>query len=265
MPSTAPSQDPPTQAPPMRVRRADPETNLPAAAPAATGVRARLRAGSRGRRGVRRTRLLWSAAALLCSFDVSAAPAAPALSASCEGEIAGAAHRYDIPLAVFYAVGLNETGVRGRLQPFAMNVDGRAVISSTLAEALEGFRKAKAGGARMIDVGCMQINHHYHAARFRSLEAMFDPAQNVDYAAHFLRELKERERSWTMAVARYNAGPNNNPAQMIYVCGVLRRMVASGFGAWTESAKKFCFPPGVAKSPGSAVPTVRTVENEPHG
>ncbi len=206
-----------------------------------------------------------SAAALLCLFEVAAARAAPALPASCEREIAGAAHRYDIPLAVFYAVGLNETGVRGRLQPFAMNIDGRAVIPANLTEALDGFRKAKAGGARMIDVGCMQINHHYHAARFRSLEAMFDPAQNVDYAARFLRELKERERTWTMAVARYNAGPNNDPAQKIYVCGVLRRMVASGFGSWTESAKNFCFPQGVAKPSGPAAPPLRTVENTPHG
>ena len=187
------------------------------------------------------------------------------LPASCEREIAGAAHRYDIPLAVFYAVGLNETGVRGRLQPFAMNVDGRAVVLASLAEALEKFRRAKAGGARMIDVGCMQINHHYHGARFRSLEAMFDPAQNVDYAARFLRELKQREHSWTMAVARYNAGPNNDPAQKTYVCGVLRRMVASGFGAWTESAKKFCFPGGVAKSPASAPTTVSTAETGPNG
>ena len=198
-------------------------------------------------------------------FEITVAQAAPALPASCEREIAGAARRYDIPLAVFYAVGLNETGVRGRLQPFAMNIDGRAVIHASLGEALEGFRKAKAAGARMIDIGCMQINHHYHAARFRSLEAMFDPGQNVDYAARFLRELKEREHSWTMAVARYNAGPDNDPAQKTYVCGVLRRMVASGFGAWTESAKNFCFSSSVAKSSITRDPPVRTVETGPHG
>ena len=46
----------------------------------------------------------------------------------------------------------------------------------------------------------------------------------------FLRDLKVRERTWTMAVARYNAGPDNDPAQKKYVCGVLARMIASGFG-----------------------------------
>ena len=160
---------------------------------------------------------------------------------SCEREVAAAAARYDIPLAVFYAVGLNESGAGGRLQPFAMNIDGRSSVDGSLAEAVARFARARRAGARMIDIGCMQINQHYHGARFPSLAAMFDPARNVDYAARFLRELKERERSWTMAVARYNAGPNNDPAQKTYVCAVMTRMVASGFGAWTESARKFCF------------------------
>ncbi len=166
---------------------------------------------------------------------------------SCEHEIASAAHRYDIPLAVFYAVGLNETGSKGRLQPYAMNIDGRAVLSTSLADALIRFQDAKSAGAKMIDIGCMQINHHYHSAQFASLAAMFDPALNIDYAARFLRELKQREQTWTMAVARYNAGPNNDPAQKRYVCAVITRMVASGFGAWTESARKFCFSERVVK------------------
>jgi soluble lytic murein transglycosylase-like protein len=154
--------------------------------------------------------LIWLVplAAAPCSFD--AAAAAPT---SCEREIATAAQRYDIPLAVFYAVGLNETGVKGRLQPFSLNIDGRASSNGSLAEALAAFHQAEHRGARMIDIGCMQINHHYHGGHFASLEAMFDPAQNIDYAARFLRELRQREGSWTMAVARYNAGPNNNPAQ----------------------------------------------------
>ncbi len=170
------------------------------------------------------------------SAEVWAPPAT-----SCEREITIAARRYDIPLAVFYAVGLNETGGgSGRLQPYAMNIDGRASANATLAAATARYRSAVAAGARMIDIGCMQINHHYHGARFSSLEAMFDPAQNIDYAARFLRDLKQRERTWTMAVARYNAGPDNDPAQKKYVCGVLGKMIASGFGAQTESAKKFC-------------------------
>ena len=181
------------------------------------------------------------------STSDGAAEAAGAPAVSCEREIASAAQRYDIPLAVFYAVGLNETGSKGRLQPFSMNIDGRSASNATLDDALRTFQQAKAGGARMIDIGCMQINHHYHGANFPSLVAMFDPAQNIDYAARFLRDLKVREKSWTMAVARYNAGPDNNPAQKKYVCAVLGKMVASGFGAWTDKARAFCQPLAAAE------------------
>ena len=192
--------------------------------------------------------LLQSAMPVFCSSSASAEAMAPAPVLSCEREIAAAARRYDIPLAVFYAVGLNESGAEGRLQPYAMNIDGRAVGSASLAEAVARFYQAKTHGARMIDIGCMQINHHFHGANFSSLEAMFDPATNIDYAARFLRDLKQREHTWTMAVARYNAGPDNDPAQKLYVCGVMTRMVASGFGEWTESARHFCFAPAVART-----------------
>lgn len=145
-----------------------------------------------------------------------------------------------MPLAVFYAVGLQETGTRSGLQPFAMNIEGRAVASATIGDALRTFAAARARGAQLIDIGCMQINYRFHGDQFASVDAMFDPAKNVDYAAKFLRGLKAREGSWTLAVARYNAGPNNNPAQRKYVCGVIRNMVASGFGAWTAGASAFC-------------------------
>jgi len=71
---------------------------------------------------------------------------------------------------------------------------------------------------------------------------MLDPARNVDYAARFLKELKQREGSWTMAVARYNAGPNNQPAQKRYICQIVDHLASSGFGAWTAKARSFCQP-----------------------
>lgn len=181
-------------------------------------------------------------AAFICSLAAAglSAPGSARAATACEREIAAAARRYDVPLAVFYAVGLQETGTRSGLQPFAMNIEGRAVASATLADALRAFGAARGRGAQLIDIGCMQINYRYHGDRFGSVEAMFDPARNVDYAAKFLRDLKAREGSWTLAVARYNAGPNNNPAQRKYVCGVIRNMVASGFGAWTAGASSFC-------------------------
>ena len=173
---------------------------------------------------------------------ISSGPAGAAAQ-GCETHIATAAQRYGIPLAVFYAVGLVETGSRGGLQPYSMNIEGRASTNATLADALRTFETARRSGAKLIDVGCMQINYRWHGDRFASVSEMFDPARNVDYAARFLNELKSREGSWTLAVARYNAGPNNNPAQKQYVCNVIGKMVKSGFGTWTDQARSFCGEP----------------------
>ena len=181
----------------------------------------------------------------IAAAPVPAALAAPATPAphGCEAQVAAAAKRYDIPLAVFYAVGLLETGGRNGLQPYTMNIEGRSAPNATLADALATFEAAHRRGASLIDIGCMQINYRWHGSNFASVAEMFDPAHNVDYAARFLHELKTREKTWTLAVARYNAGPNNDAAQKQYVCGVIRKMVNSGFGSWTDNARSFCGEP----------------------
>lgn len=158
----------------------------------------------------------------------------------CEREMHRASQRYDVPLGILYAVGLTETGRKNSLQPFAMNIEGRAEFFPSQTAALRRFAEVRAEGAKLIDLGCMQINYHYHAREFPSAAAMFMPSLNVDYAARFLKRLREREGNWTMAVARYHAGPNNDPAQKRYVCRVMTNMVASGFGNWTPQARNFC-------------------------
>lgn len=166
----------------------------------------------------------------------------PALGdeAICEAEISRAARETDVPVPVLYAVGMTETGQRGSLHAYALNIHGRPSFNATLSEALDVFRAAKSRGETLVDIGCMQVNHHYHRRGFQSDVDMFDPAKNVDYAARLLKKLRETEGSWTGAVARYHAGPGNPPAQRAYVCAVIRNMIASGFGAWTSQAEAFC-------------------------
>ena len=179
-------------------------------------------------------------AALLAIAVSSAAPAGAEGPLMCEREMTRAAALNGVPLNVLYSVGLTETGRKGELSPYNMNVDGRDVHSATLAEAMASFARAKARGAKLIDIGCMQINHHWHGADFASLSEMFDPQRNVDYAAKFLKTLRAEEGSWTLAVARYNAGPDNPVAERAYVCAVIRNMIASGFGRWTANASALC-------------------------
>jgi soluble lytic murein transglycosylase-like protein len=179
-------------------------------------------------------------AALGAALLVTSGACAEAGSLACEREMTRASAAAGVPLNVLYSVGLTETGRRGELEPFDMNVDGREVRSQSLAEALARFAAAKAQGAKLIDVGCMQINARWHGSHFASPGAMFDPVLNVGYAANFLKALKAEAGNWTLAVARYNAGPDNPAAERTYVCAVIRNMVASGFGQWTASARALC-------------------------
>ncbi|WP_162820236.1 transglycosylase SLT domain-containing protein [Microvirga calopogonii] len=171
---------------------------------------------------------------------MTASAVAQSPSGLCEREMMRASAKYGVPIGMLYSVGLTETGRRGSLQPYAMNVEGKAVFSNSAAEAMQRFEEASRSGAKLIDLGCMQINHLYHRENFASLASMLDPRMNVEYAARFLRDLKTRHETWTMAVARYHAGPNNDPAQKRYVCRVIANMVATGFGQWTPAAKTFC-------------------------
>jgi Transglycosylase SLT domain len=158
----------------------------------------------------------------------------------CEAEMTRAAQRNHVPVAVLYAVGLTETGRRGWLDPFAMNIEGRPYFAKNLSDAMREFNTAQQQGRRLIDIGCMQIDHHFHAQHFRTLADMFDPQQNVTYAVKLLQQLQHQEGSWTLAVARYHAGPTKTEEQHRYVCSVVSNMVNSGLGAWTPKAQHYC-------------------------
>lgn len=172
----------------------------------------------------------------ICSLLIS-----PSLAKeTCEQHIAQAAQKYNIPVGILYSVGLTETGRNGTLHPYALNIAGKAVYARSNAHAVELFQNARNKNVKLIDLGCMQINHHYHHAEFSSLSDMLNPRHNVDYAAKFLYRLKQRHENWTMAVARYHAGPNNDPAQKRYICRVISNLVATGYGNWTKQARDFC-------------------------
>jgi soluble lytic murein transglycosylase-like protein len=177
-------------------------------------------------------------AMILSTF--SAIPAAAEQTSLCEREMAQASRKYEIPLGILYAVGLTETGIDGNLHANALNLEGKTVYSLTKLQAIERFNAARTAGMKLIDVGCMQLNWHFHGEHFSSVAEMLDPHKNVDYAARFLSELKAREGDWTLAAARYNAGKNNDPAQKRYVCHVLDRLAKSGFGGWTPKSRAFC-------------------------
>lgn len=180
-------------------------------------------------------------ASVALTASTSSAPAATG-GGACEREILSAAARYAVPPGILYSVGLAETGRKGSLQPYALNIEGKAVFADSEAQAIRIFDSARADGKRLIDLGCMQINYRYHHEAFSSVADMLDPRRNVDFAARFLADLHARHQTWTMAVARYHAGPDNDPAQKQYVCRVIANLVATGYGRWTPGARAFCEP-----------------------
>ena len=51
----------------------------------------------------------------------------------------------------------------------------------------------------------MQINVRWHGENFKSLRAMIDPRQNIEYAAEFLTNLKSTHGSWEKAIKYYHS------------------------------------------------------------
>ena len=183
------------------------------------------------------TALLLAAA---LSFDARLATAAQSESWACEKHLAVVSEKEGVPLGVLYAVGLTESGRKSKLHPYALNIEGETVFAKSRDDALAVFAKARREGKKLIDLGCMQVNHYYHGANFRSPAEMLVPEKNIIYAARFLKQLRQEHGSWTMAVARYHASAGNKKAQKSYICSVIKNLVRSGFGQWTVEAKAFC-------------------------
>lgn len=155
------------------------------------------------------------------------APAAPAQSGyglaytadQCETYIRAAEKRYNLPPYLLHAISLTESGTRGRPNPQAMNIGGRAYIAPDVA-TMEQVSIAN-WGRQNVDVGCMQISLKHHAARFKDWRALLNPQYNVEYAALYLTELYRELGSWTRAVGAYHSRTSWRGAN--YVCLVTRR------------------------------------------
>ncbi len=153
-------------------------------------------------------------AAFLSSFGTFCASASVN---PCETEILRASSEYGVPVGILYAVGLTETGKKGSLQPNAMNIEGKAVFPSSRAEALRIFANAKTRGARLIDLGCMQINQYYHGSHFASISDMFVRLPgHRQYGRHRLRQM-DPERPTVLQPLIAHTHPLAKPAIMVNV------------------------------------------------
>ncbi|MFN7038914.1 MAG: lytic transglycosylase domain-containing protein [Alphaproteobacteria bacterium] len=89
--------------------------------------------------------------------------------------------------------------------PWAVNSQGKAYYFNSKQEAIREVKKMLEAGQKSIDVGCMQINLHYHPKAFKNLEEAFEPRNNISYGASFLKNNYERHQNWKNAVAAYHS------------------------------------------------------------
>lgn len=150
-------------------------------------------------------RLAALAALLVAVTEAAAASPAP----DCEALAEAAGRRAGLPAGLLPAIARVESARRHagevRAWPWTLNEAGEGMYFETRQAALDHLRAARQRGVTNIDVGCMQINFHWHGARFTSLETMLDPDANTAYAAAFLRRLRARHGSWRAAAAAYHS------------------------------------------------------------
>ncbi|MEP2029511.1 MAG: transglycosylase SLT domain-containing protein [Paracoccaceae bacterium] len=130
-------------------------------------------------------------------------------SDTCDAAARTAARNSDVPLAVLLAVTRSETGRarKGGLQPWpwTVNMEGKGVWFETEDEARQYVFRHFKRGARSFDVGCFQINYKWHGAAFSSIDEMFDPIVNAEYAARFLSDLYSELGDWSKAAGAYHS------------------------------------------------------------
>lgn len=170
-------------------------------------------------RAARAVRVLLFAGCVTGLFRASAAPAlateppeVPRTTSLCESSILAAEHRYGTPPGLLMTIAKVESGradEAGRLTPWpwTIDVDGAGAMFPTKQAAVTAAEAAIIGGARFVDVGCMQVDLAMHPNAFRTLDQGFDPAINADYGARFLRALHDGPAggNWYIAVGLYHS------------------------------------------------------------
>lgn len=131
-------------------------------------------------------------------------------AALCHEAAARAAGETGVPLPILTAILLAESGRRetsGRLVPWpwTLHAEGRGLWFDTPAAAADKLAELVGTGLTNIDIGCFQINLHWHGNVFPSPEAMLDPLANARHAARFLTDLHAESGDWRVAAGQYHS------------------------------------------------------------
>lgn len=147
-----------------------------------------------------------------------------------------AALQTDVPLPVLLAVALTESG-RGSGAgtvpwPWALNQAGQSHWFASRSALLAHLERLEPAALERLDIGCFQLNHHWHRSGFTSVFQMVDPDLNALYAARHLAELYRRHQDWTAAVAAFHSqSPEHAAAYLARFLPIYARLTAADMPA----------------------------------
>jgi hypothetical protein len=156
--------------------------------------------------------LLIAVSALLRTADIAAAQtvmADPRLA--CDRAASRAERQWNLPAGLLAAIGTVESGrvdaigLHRRAWPWSINAEGWSYVAASKAEAMSTVRALQARGARLIDVGCFQVDLFYHPRAFASLDEAFDPEANARAASDILLRARFNATAWEPAIAAYHS------------------------------------------------------------
>jgi hypothetical protein len=169
-------------------------------------------------------------------------PAAAADHGLCAEAAARAARATGVPAEILAAVmraesGRPRAGAAPEPWPWTLHDAGEGLWFASRAEAAAHLAAALAAGRTNIDVGCFQVNLHWHGAAFDRAADLLDPAANALYAAGYLAELRGELGTWRAAAGAYHS--RNGARAEAYV----RRLEALHAAAVTSAAPVAADPP----------------------
>ena len=190
----------------------------------------------------------------------------PAMAARdlCDAAARHAADVTGVSADLLRAITLTETQTDGSAWPWTLNHAGQGQWFPTRDEAATAAAQILSSGGSA-DVGCFQINSHWHGDAFPSLDAMLDPVENALYAARFLIELHAETGDWPAAVAAYHSRDADRGAAYLERVRDMQAALASPSGLantspMTQRRNRFpLFLAGDPASAGSLVPRLAGV------
>ncbi len=119
--------------------------------------------------------------------------------------------KYQIPRNLLYALTIVESGKWQKEHgitlpyPWVLNVEGAPYFFENKQQAVLFLKKSLAQGKKSIDVGCGQVNIHYHGHHFEKPENLLNPVYNIAYAAYFIARNFSESGHWPTAIAQYHS------------------------------------------------------------